>query len=446
MHNHTDWVDGTGSPEESYRFARDVARLDISGLSEHVGNAPPHSRGAVFWPEMQALAKKHNRPGKFVTFLGYEYSPGRGYPAHGDQCVFFRDPDHPLVVAPTMEELARLLRRDQSLVIPHVGGRIADFDYWDPHTQRLVEVSSMHGHFEWLAQKALQAGCKMGFVGMSDGHMGRPGYDLWARHGRTMLSADHKFGISKRPYSAPSALTAVLCRELTREAVWEAFWNRRVYASSAPRIVLSFTVNGKMMGSSLKTRGLPRINVRVHGTAPVDYVALIRGDRLLAVERFGGLDATWEFVDEQPLIGEEVPYYVRVAQADGEFAWSSPIWVTCRTTKSRRAAARELPPWNEDVPLRPESYEHHGPAGFLGALKDILKKRINGPRFTDLREVGVVAGYRGRYVEFLARDRAADGCPVHIHYYPGFEEEDRLYISRGFSDFGQWRNTGPWTP
>jgi len=444
LHNHTDWVDGTGSPEESYRFGRDVARLDICGVAEHIRNTPPHTRGVVFWPRMQELARKYNDPGRFVTFLGYEYSPAPRHRAHGDQCVFFLDDRHELVVAPTMEEMARRLRRDRALIIPHVGGRIADFDYYDPHTQRLVEVSSMHGHFEWLGQQALQAGCKMGFVGMSDGHMGRPGYDLWARHGRLMLSGDHKFGIPKRPYSVPSALTAVLCRELTREAVWDALWNRRVYATSAPRIIVSFTVNGKLMGSSFRTRSLPTIGVCVHGTAPVDSVALIRGDRLLALERFGELDLTYEFVDESPVVAEEVPYYVRVAQADGEFAWSSPVWVTY--SGKPRQASRQLPPWNEDVPLRPASYEHYGPTGYLETLKGILKKRVNGARFTALKEVGVVSGYRGRYVEFRGRDRAADGCPIHIHYYPDFEEEDRLYLSRGWSDFGQWRNTGPWPP
>lgn len=444
LHNHTDWVDGTGSAEESYLFGRDVARLDICGIAEHISNMPPHTRGCVFWPQMQALARKYYRPGRYVTFLGYEYTPSPRHPAHGDQCVFFLDDEHPLVVAPSMEELCRRLRRSQALVIPHVGGRIADFDFYDPRTQRLVEVASMHGHFEWLGQRALQAGCRMGFVGMSDGHMGRPGYDLWARHGRLMLSAEHRFGIPKRPYSVPSALTAVMAPELTREAVWEALWNRRVYATSAPRIILSVTVNGKPMGSTLRTRSLPTVEVRVHGTAPVDYVALIRGDRLLAVERFGEADLTWEFTDEAPLPGREVPYYVRVAQADGEFAWSSPVWVTFRGKPKR--PGKELSPWNQDIPLSPSSYEHYGPAGYLEELEAILRRRVNGPRFYDLREVGVVAGYRGRYVEFTGRDRAARGCPIHIHYYPGFEEEDRLYISRGWSDFGQWRNTGPWPP
>jgi len=450
MHNHTDWVDGTGTSEESYLFGRDVAHLDICGLAEHVTNVPPHTRGQVFWPEMQALARKYNEPGRYVTFLGYEYSPGPRHPAHGDQCVFFLDDERPLVVAPTMEEVARRLGGDPALVIPHVGGRIADFDTDDPTTQRLVEVASMHGHFEWLGQEALQAGCRMGFVGMSDGHMGRPGYDLWARHGRLMLEPGQKYSIPKRPYSVPSALTAVLSSELTREAVWQALWDRRVYATSAPRVILSFTLNGKLMGSTLRTKSLPALEVCVHGTRAVDYVALIRGDRLLAVERFGTPDLQWEFVDEAPVVAREVPYYVRVAQADGEFAWSSPIWVTYTGKRSPKAC--DLRPWNQDIPLQPGSYEHYGPAGYLGTLQAILKRRVIGSRFYALKEVGVVAGYRGRYVEFWARDRAlggrpaepgraaAAGLPVHIHFYPDFAEEDRLYISPGWSDFGQWES------
>jgi hypothetical protein len=33
------------------------------------------------------------------------------------------------------------------------------------------------------------------------------------------------------------------------------------------------------------------------------------------------------YVDERPVAGESY-YYVRVQQANGQMAWSSPIWIT----------------------------------------------------------------------------------------------------------------------
>jgi len=35
LHSHTSYSDGTGTPEEAYRHARDVARLDFLAITEH---------------------------------------------------------------------------------------------------------------------------------------------------------------------------------------------------------------------------------------------------------------------------------------------------------------------------------------------------------------------------------------------------------------------------
>ena len=39
------------------------------------------------------------------------------------------------------------------------------------------------------------------------------------------------------------------------------------------------------------------------------------------------LDVQLDFEDEAPL--QEAAYYVRLRQTDGEYAWSTPIWVAC---------------------------------------------------------------------------------------------------------------------
>ena len=39
-----------------------------------------------------------------------------------------------------------------------------------------------------------------------------------------------------------------------------------------------------------------------------------------------GYRAAWRFVDEKPRRGRTF-YYLRVSQLNGQYAWSSPIWV-----------------------------------------------------------------------------------------------------------------------
>ena len=40
-------------------------------------------------------------------------------------------------------------------------------------------------------------------------------------------------------------------------------------------------------------------------------------------------DFSATFTDDAPLAGEN-RYYIRVEQNDGNMAWSSPVWVTCK--------------------------------------------------------------------------------------------------------------------
>ena len=80
------------------------------------------------------------------------------------------------------------------------------------------------------------------------------------------------------------------------------------------------------------------IQVTVHGTQPVSCVEIVRNN--VDVYRYtpDALDValTWtdrealDAVNLQPAPHQPAPftfYYIRVTQADGQMAWSSPIWV-----------------------------------------------------------------------------------------------------------------------
>ena len=66
--------------------------------------------------------------------------------------------------------------RDDVLLIPHVGGRYADIvSFHDRALEKVVEIYSDWGRFEWLLEDALRQGYRVGVVANSDGHKGRPG-------------------------------------------------------------------------------------------------------------------------------------------------------------------------------------------------------------------------------------------------------------------------------
>jgi hypothetical protein len=192
-------------------------------------------------------------------------------------------------------------------------------------------------HPDNSVQSALNQGHRLGIIASSDSHDGHPGYSDWLR--------------IRRGYHG--GLVAVCARELTREAIFEALWNRHCYGTTGERIILDFSINGHSMGEEIRGNEhlrARRISVRVSGTAPIERIDVVRNgleaysyagessESVLISTRKGNQNYYEEFnwVDEEEfdnvcLVPKDsepfIYYYIRVTQANDEMAWSSPIWV-----------------------------------------------------------------------------------------------------------------------
>ncbi len=280
LHGQSEETVGTNTVEDYFRYARDVSWLDASA---HQGNDFQITR--ELWTEIKRCVRKFNAPGRFVTLLGYEWSGNS--PAGGDRNVYFLSDDAPLYRSshaqvadqsdvaddryPVSELFARL-RLLAALTIPHVGGRPANLDFHDPAVEPLIEVCSAWGRFTWMIEEALRRGYRVGFVGGSDDHSGRPG---GSRPGR------HHFGVR-------GGLTCFYVRSLDRTGLWEAMKARRCYATTGPRIVLDVDADGHCMGEEYDAASPPRIAVQVAGTADLECIEIMRG--LDIAHRFPGTD------------------------------------------------------------------------------------------------------------------------------------------------------------
>ncbi len=122
--------------------------------------------------------------------------------------------------------------------------------------------------------------------------------------------------------------------ELTREAVWDALYHRRCYGTTGVRIILEFELHDAPMGSLLEfPRGDSRltrrpIRVRVVGTDLIRRIDILRNNAVIHREIPRNDSAAFQFEDrlEKPPSTRDW-YYLRVFQADGNAAWSSPIWI-----------------------------------------------------------------------------------------------------------------------
>jgi hypothetical protein len=273
LHAQSEETVGSGTLDQYFSHARDCAAVDFVG---HQGNDFQVTRPV--WDAIMAKTQEYDAANDFITFAGYEWSGNT--PGGGDHNVHFKGgPDQRYDLHrsghwqiydrsdaetdrfPVPELYRQFAGRDDVILIPHVGGRYANLqEHFDESLMPLVEICSCWGIFEWFADDAFQRGAIFGLSAGSDDHTARPGMSHAPR--------GH--------FATGGGLTAVLAREKSREAIWEAIKARRTYATSGARMLLDVrarisdgqvgTVGSVFDVSAGETLGL---DVSVHGTAPL---------------------------------------------------------------------------------------------------------------------------------------------------------------------------------
>lgn len=347
---------GTGmnkSPEECYEYARDVMGLDFMTTTDH--HHLCSSLSPEEWQHIQTAAKSYNEEERFVAFPGFEYRCERG-----DTNVIFKKegasggmenkiksfspspgasvPREMKKGIPSICELWKFYSEEEMITIPHLhpySGKGAFFnkkyfksERWecvDETKERLIEICSTWGRFEYYnnkphfpkvsgsmrkgntVQDLLKMGHKFGFTGGSDDHAGLPGH---------------------------FQLTAVLAKELTRDALWEALFQRRCYATTGPRIIINFTADGHLMGEEYTASTSPNFHIEVIGSSHLWRVEIIRNGKMIYGISPRKEEIEFDFTDEGFKRGrQQYYYYLRVLQEDEHMAWSSPIFINYRGEK-----------------------------------------------------------------------------------------------------------------
>jgi len=293
IHGQSEETVGTGTVEEYFDYAREKAFLEFAS---HAGNDFQITDG--LWERIQAAVSEFHDPEEFVTFLCYEWSANT--PSGGDHNVYFRGEEADIHRSSNwqveegaaksegtypIEDLYETYEgRDDVLIVPHQGGRPARVrEVIDSDLTPFVELLSVWGVFEWFGEEALERS-HVGFVAGSDDHTGRPG-------------ASHPANVEDWSFPIKGGLMAARAGALTREALWDAFTDRRVYGTTGARIVLDVSIGDTGMGEATTVSGAPEIDVTAQGTAPIQRIDLFRDGERIGSRSFGGgperFELTW---------------------------------------------------------------------------------------------------------------------------------------------------------
>lgn len=333
LHGHSGLSDGTGTPEDYFAYARDVAALDVVSLTDHDHwgfeflDAHPE-----MWDRISESVAAHHEPGRFVTLPGYEWTSW----IHGHRHVLSFEEEPSLSVLSSLDERYETPRQlwdglagQEVLTFAHhsAGGPIAvNWTYRpDPTIEPVTEVISVHGSSEaldsplliyrpqpgYFVRDVLDAGLRFGFVGSGDSHDGHPGLAHLANP------------------SGAGGLVALLTDDFSRAGVLDVLRNRRCYATSGARMIVRCSLDGTRMGGTLAAPDGPaKVTLLAWGTAPIVRVDLVRSGEVIASSSFDDepsafIASSYELTDL--VAGEYV--YLRVIQADQHVAWTSPFYI-----------------------------------------------------------------------------------------------------------------------
>lgn len=309
------------TPDRMFAYGKEAACLDFMAITDHhqPWDNERNKLTRANWKELSETVQQYNVDGSFITFWGFEFRCERG-----DTHVLLNEElDYETISNSSLKNVKDLweaFKEFDYMAIPHLhnsGTMDADTWYACPYegVEPVIEFFSCHGSFEYkqvqeklvpehmykmredrTAAYFLNQGHRYGLTCNSDGHKGNPG-----RNG----------------------LTAVFAKELTREAILDAYRNRRVYGTTNARIRLVFTVDGHLMGAELPQAESYTLKISVAGEQPLKAVDVVRNGELY--HRFK--PNAKHFEEELTLRGGESSYwYIRVIQVDNHMALSSPVW------------------------------------------------------------------------------------------------------------------------
>ena len=347
------------TPEETYRYAAEMMRLDFAAIADHdhiFRRAPDYTEYDSADDAWMATSKDVSEqivqefPG-FVTFYAYEWTHKDNNPGH--RVVIYKDKEGQFFGSKgdgewkTLKELLHDLddQPKDVLVIPHVMSPA--YRPWSsspsPLEKEYQKIGEVYSHknnndmrlFEGKqTQEALldehtyryawAKGYKIGVIGSTDNHLGQGGANDWTKH------IGHSGG-----------LAAVLAGPGTlRDKIWGGLTHRRTYATTGEKIYLRFSINGSPMGEELFVSGQTDLQIKVK----VAVSSNIKKVRLYKMYK-NNADDDYEFecIFKEDKVGWEytiqfvrtvdIPadvwwmFYVWVKTDNSQGAWSSPIWI-----------------------------------------------------------------------------------------------------------------------
>jgi hypothetical protein len=328
VHHGHHYADGAGGRvNQNHQYARDVIGLDV--VSESMKLAPIEIDGDALWEILEEDCVAETRD-DYLVLLSFEWMGNLVATGQGHHNLYFDSCDIPL---PSHNDLGPLADDDgvyawqveqekagvRSVAVPHATVYTGfNWDDRDDTLRSVAEVYSEWGHSldvggPGSVVSALSKGFRFGFIAASDNHDGWMGNPFSEK-------------------STRSGLAAFWAESLERDAVWESLQGKHTYGTTGERIIVEWWLSDggvtTVEGGEVVVAS-PELAWKVYGTGTVREVTIwgieLDGQATaLHQEQVNGLDSEGSVAVD----AEEMAVWLSVEQSNGEWAWSTPIWIT----------------------------------------------------------------------------------------------------------------------
>jgi len=313
LHSHSTYSDGSGPPRYAYAVGR-ANGLHFLALTDH-----SHYLNDAQWADTLAQAEAATVDGSFVGLRGFEWT-GR---EEGHISVFETD-GYPSRDDPNYDSLGEIYTwlTAQPGAIAQFNHPFPDSDFndfaYDPVADAAIVLQEVgngsrnqYRTFEGAYLRSLYAGWRVGATNNGDTETPDWGADTPHR-------------------------TGVVARTLTKDGILEGLRARRTFATEDGNLALALRAGDAWMGSTIPKapkRARPPITFFVDVSDPNgESVTLELFDRglVVAMASFSSASSsaatmhTW--TPTAPAV-EGHFYFAKATQADGDTAYTSPIWV-----------------------------------------------------------------------------------------------------------------------
>ncbi len=328
LHSHTNLSDGAGSCEEAfYHAANEVDNLDFLAVTDH-SNAFDNDLAASLhdgsmsskWVYGHELADKYTRE-DFIGIYGFEmtWSNGLGHINTYNTAGFqSRTQTEFASYATALSSYYSALKSDANSLsqFNHPGttfGTFEDYAYYDEVIDELITI--------------IEVGNGEGTIG-SSGYF--PSYEEYTRAldlGWHVAPTNNQDNHKGHWGDSNTARTVVI--SLTRNNIYDAIRNRRVYATEDNDFSIYYTLDNYEMGAILTSEDVEdTVHLKAVLSDPTDTGSvkvdvLVNGGIVAATKSVPVRESTVEF----DLSASYSYYYLRLTQADGNIAVTAPVWI-----------------------------------------------------------------------------------------------------------------------